>query len=145
MTVVNRSLIGPSFLLTMQMLANTAVAADWQVVAKIDEGTVYVDAQGIVLKDKLRRAWDRWNYAEDQAGFPDSGIRAFKASKHLAYYNCEDKTFAVAQVVYLDEKGKSLGQINVDVNAASFSVVVPDSVSEAQLRFVCAAKLGAKP
>ena len=99
----------------------------------------------IVLKDKLRRAWDRWNYAEDQAGFPDSGIRAFKASKHLAYYNCEEKTFAVAQVVYLDEKGKSLGQINVDVNPASFSVVVPDSVSEAQLRFVCAAKLGAKP
>ena len=129
----------------MQMLANTALAADWHVVTKIEEATVYVDAQGIVLKDKLRRAWDRWNYAEDQAGFPDSGIRTFKASKHLAFYNCEEKTFAVAQVVYLDEKGKSVGQINLDVNPASFSVVVPDSVAEAQLRFVCAAKPGAKP
>ena len=122
-----------------------ARAADWHLVAKPREGAIYVDAQGIVLKDKLRRAWDKWEYAEDQPGFPDSGIKTFRASKHLAYYNCDERSFAVAQVVYLDPKGRSIGQIALEVDPTSFSVIVPDSVAEAQLNFVCAAKLGGKP
>ena len=64
---------------------------------------------------------------------------------HSSYKPAFSRFADVAQVVYLDEKGKSVGQINLDVNPASFTVVVPDSVAEAQLRFVCAAKPGAKP
>jgi hypothetical protein len=100
-----------------------------------------LEAQGIILKDKLRRAWDKWQYAEDQPGFSGSGIRSFRASKHLAYYNCEDRSFAVAEVVYLDAKGKSVGQITLEVDPASFSVAVPDSLSEIQLDFVCRAQV----
>jgi hypothetical protein len=126
-------------------IAGAAIAADWRVVAKPKEGTIYVDAQGIVPKDGLRRAWDKWEYGEDQPGFPDSAIKSFRASKHLAYYNCGERTFAVAQVVYLDARGKSVGEITLDVSPESFSAVVPDSIAESQLNFVCAAKLHAKP
>ena len=142
---MKRSLIHCASVVALWTLAYAAIAADWRLVAKPKEGSIHVDAQGIVLKEKLRRAWDKWDYVEDQPGFPDSGIKTFRASKHYAYYNCEERTFAVAQVIYLDAKGKSVGQINLDANAESFSIVVPDSVAEAQLNFVCAAKLGAKP
>jgi hypothetical protein len=142
---LKRSLIRCAWLLAAWTVAGAALAADWRLVAKPKEGSIYVDAHGIVLKDKLRRAWDRWDYVEDQPGFPESGIKTFRASKHLAYYNCEERTFSVAQVIYLDAKGKSVGQISLDVNPESFSVVVPDSVAESQLDFVCAAKLSGKP
>jgi hypothetical protein len=142
---MKKTLLALASLVLACALPAAAGAADWQLVAKAREGSIYVDARGIVLKDKLRRAWDKWQYAEDQPGFPGSGIRSFRASKHLAYYNCEDRSFAVAEVVYLDAKGKSVGQITLDVDPASFSVVAPDSLSETQLDFVCRAQVQAKP
>lgn len=118
-----------------------AGAADWHLVATAKEGAIYIDTRGIVLKDKLRKAWDKWQYAEDQPGFPGSGIRAFRTSKHLAWYNCDERSFAVAEVVYLDARGKSVGQVALEVDATSFSPVVPDSLSESQLDFVCTAPI----
>jgi len=124
---------------------SVAIAADWQLVAKRKEGSIYVDAQGIGSKDGSRKAWDKWEYADEQPGFPDSGIKTFKSSRHLGYYNCKERTFAVGQVIYLDAKGKSVGQINLDVTPASFNDAPPDSVVEAQLDFVCKAKVRATP
>jgi hypothetical protein len=126
-------------------LPSVAVAADWQLVAKRKEGSIYIDAQGIGSKDGSRKAWDKWEYADEQPGFPDGGIKSFTSSRHLAYYNCKERTFAVGQVIYLDAKGKSVGQINLDVTATSFNDVPPDSVVEAQLDFVCKAKVRATP
>jgi hypothetical protein len=139
------SLLGFASFIAICAVPARAVAADWHLVAKAREGNIYVDAQGIVLKDKVRRAWDKWEYAEDQSGFPESGIKTFRASKHLGYYNCDDRSFGIAQVIYLDAKGKSVGQIALEVDPTSFSVVVPDSVSESQLNFVCGAQLAKKP
>jgi hypothetical protein len=123
-----------------------ALAADWQLITKQKEGSIFIDAQGIVAtKDGFRKAWDKWEYAEEQPGFPDSSIKTFASSRHLAHYNCKERTFAVAQVVYLDAKGKSVGQINLEVTPASFSDVPPGSISEAQLDFVCKAKVRHAP
>lgn len=124
---------------------SVAIAADWQLVAKRKEGSIYIDAQGIGSKDGSRKAWDKWEYADEQPGFPDSGIKSFTSSRHLAYYHCKERTFAVGQVIYLDAKGKSVGQINLDVTATSFNDVPPDSVVEAQLDFVCKAKVRTTP
>ncbi len=139
------ALLGFASFLAVCALPAAASAADWQRVATAKEGTIYVDARSIVLKDKLRRAWDKWQYAEDQPGFPGSGIKAFRASKHLAWYNCDERSFAVAEVVYLDAKGKGVGQVALEVDAAAFSPVAPDSVSESQLDFVCKAPIKNKP
>lgn len=126
-------------------LPRPATAADWQLVTKRKEGAIYIDAHGIVAKDGARKAWDKWEYAEEQPGFPESGIKTFASSRHLAYYNCQERTFAVGQVIYLDAKGKSVGQINLDVTPASYNDTPPDSVVEAQLEFVCKAKLREAP
>jgi len=127
-------------------LCAPAFAADWQLITKNKEGAVFIDARGIVVaKDGTRKAWDKWEYAEEQAGFPDSGIKTFASSRHLAHYNCKDRTFAVGEVIYLDAKGKSVGQITLDVNPAAFSDVPPESISEAQLDFVCKAKVRNTP
>ncbi|MBL8541165.1 MAG: hypothetical protein JNK68_12445 [Betaproteobacteria bacterium] len=142
---MNIAVFGLASLVAASVLPAPALAADWQLVATAKEGTIYVDAHGIVLKDKLRRAWDKWQYTEDQPGFPGSGIRAFRASKHLAWYNCEERSFAVAEVIYLDAKGKSVGQITLEVDVTSFTPVAPDSVSESQLDFVCKSALKNKP
>jgi hypothetical protein len=125
----------------VQVLSITpAHASDWQVVASAEKMTVLIDKNSMARAGKYKKAWFQYSYDVDQAGNSSTSFKIYRSTKTLEYFDCEEHTSAQVQVAYYSAifgAGDFLGSIAVKPQAASFTEVIPDTVGEVLLEFVC--------
>jgi len=130
-------------LLALLGIGEAAAQERWTIVAQTDKAVVQVDTRSITVKDGFRRAWVRWDYAEDRPPPPLTGVRVpFRSARYLTAYDCKAKSSAELQAVFYDAGGEVAGKVVTEPKNAGF--VVPGLLAESALDFVCSAKLRGK-
>lgn len=131
-------------LLVVCSVHDVAAAERWTAVGQTDKVVVSVDSQSIIVKDGFRRAWEKWEYAEDRLPPPLTTVnKTFRSARFLTSYDCKERASAESKAIYYDANGDVVGKVSGDVK--SFSYVVPGLLGESALDFVCKAKLRSKP
>lgn len=119
--------------------AHTALASDWQLVSGDQTLKTYVDTESLAHRGRYVKAWFLWDYASVQKGeyFPSN---QFQSRKTLWYISCSEKTFAQIQALTYTGNagaGKVVTSDAFPVDAAQFEDVVPDSIGETLVNYVC--------
>jgi hypothetical protein len=122
-----------------------AAAENWTQVAQSDRATVYIDTKSIGQKDGYKRAWEKWDYAEDRSPLYPTTRKPYRSARFLTYFNCKEKSTAELQAIYYDASGEVVGKGTTDPKDTAFTYVVPGLLSESTLEFVCKAKSRTKP
>lgn len=122
-----------------------AGASDWKAVSGNSEVQVLVDAQSVAISGSLRKAWFTYTYetAQKTNSYPEKTYFSYKL---LSYYNCREKTTASSYIVYYSEQfaaGMTVETTSVAKEKMSFVDVVPDSIGEANMNYVCSYPLPA--
>jgi hypothetical protein len=114
-----------------------ASASNWTLVSKpVDEERFFVDRQSLALDGKWRKAWVLFNHAE---GIPKEAP-VIKSMKAQWWFDCANRAIQEVQVISYDEElgaGTPATTKNLRFSPDRFEDVVPDSVGEALLDFVC--------
>ena len=115
--------------LLLSAAATVASAHDWVQVGKNQADIMLVDAPSIAKSDYVRTAWVK-DITLDIGGF----------SIEKAVFNCRTRYMAIYSGTSFDSRGNVLNVIapsvsNIDATAAE---VLPDSVGESALEYVCA-------
>ena len=115
------------------------LAATWVPVAGNESMAAEVDRDSMRRTGPKVKVWVRWLYvepAELKGVYPKL---TFQSLKSLAIYNCADKTnINLQEVFYAERDGGQVVKTNVvPETATGYDEVIPDSMGEAILRFVC--------
>lgn len=130
-------------LIGLLLMAHAAKAETWQQVAEFETGSVsFIDTAGITRSGEHRRAWFKLVFNSDQAipaayGVkpPDAG--AFRWEKTQRYFNCSERTFAIAQSILHSADDQVVASLEIPANALKFRAVQPGTVAEKNLDTVC--------
>ena len=115
------------------------LAATWVPVAGNESMAAEVDRDSMRRTGPKVKVWVRWLYVEPtelKGAYPRL---TFQSLKSLAIYNCADKTNVnLQEAFYAERDGGQVVKTNVTPETvAGYDEVVPDSMGEAILRFVC--------
>ena len=117
----------------------TSFASNWSKFQETDDAKVYMDLDSIAARGSVLKVWSRWDFSKPQQtnSYPP---KSFLSSKFLYYVNCAQKTSALIQLVNFTEAG-GLGSVveskSIEVSAAKFTDIVPDSIGETLLIYTC--------
>lgn len=78
----------------------------------------------------------------DQPGVSATNYKAYRSSKALEYFDCEERKNGEIQATYYVGEfgaGESAGSVVWKLPQVSFSEVVPDTIGETMLNYVCKA------
>lgn len=118
---------------------STAFAANWQPLAKGGGFIVYVDTESLVQRGEYWQSWFMWDNENDKET-PDYPPKTYRSTKTLTVFNCSLRQSTGIQTVYYsgqEGSGNSVYTASVNIKQASFADVVPDSIGESMLRYVC--------
>lgn len=122
------------------LLANStapAFAADWIHLSKSTRGDRFsVDASSITLTSDGRRAWSKTLY---RPPYEDGRAQDIV----LSIYDCTNRTIGMISRTIYAADGRSLRSTTVRDFLIERNPVVPDSVGETELGFVCTYPIGA--
>jgi len=96
---------------------------------------VFVDLDSIKGEGDTRTFWSRIVYENDkyQSGY------LYRFSTSLMYVNCQKEKIASIKTILYDDKGSVVKSFDFGDSMAEINseLVVPDTIGEAQLRYVC--------
>ncbi|MGB7196073.1 MAG: surface-adhesin E family protein [Collimonas pratensis] len=123
----------------------SSFASDWQQITSTETSVIAVDKQSITTSKgfRNRKAWITYDstVAKLTTGYP---AKPYFSMVQLEYFDCSERTAAaVQQIAYSGQTrtGEIVKVLNIPLSAAEFTEVVPDSVGEATLAYVCSAKV----
>lgn len=125
-------------------LASTAHAANWvHVSTDINDNKRYIDTDSIQTHrfsggGDYKTFWNKWEYSNTQKqDYPP--YKSYNEVKAFEYYDCTAKRMEVESVhYYLNGQPVSSSSDYVPTSSsATWDRVVPDSVGEGKLDFVC--------
>jgi len=131
--------------IALLLVASTAGAASWQQIAELDSngGTLLIDTASITEVKGFRGAWFKSVYASDQpvpaeyrAAVRDT--QSFRWVQSMSFFNCPQRTSAVAQYRWYGADDKSVG--NLQIEQLAFYKVVAGTRDEQMLDAVCKAE-----
>jgi hypothetical protein len=111
----------------------------WRAVYADANVGVYVHQSSLARTGKYKKAWVMWNYAAGQKTV-DHPVSAYQSAKWLEYFSCEERASANVQAIYYSGfagTGDSVRSYKYTVGPTSFSEVVPDSVGDTVLNYIC--------
>ena len=120
------------------------LAADWQQVSIDEHVSVRIDASSVRREGRLVVAWTRWTYSTAQVIDERNDPRRFRSAAILASYGCDARTSG-PRLIYLYETRDFrdvVKTIEADKLSATPSPVVPDSLVEKVLDWVCKKRRG---
>lgn len=127
------------------VLTSTAHAANWVHVATSgrSDAKIYIDTDSIQTHrfsggGNYKTAWAKWEYANTQKqDYPP--YKSYNKSKGFWYYDCNAKRSELESAhFYLNGQSVYSGNWYVPTSSsATWDRVVPDSVNEGKLDFVC--------
>ncbi len=132
--------------LALLIFCGNSYASDWAVVDWNNAASVSVDKNSITKQGLYRKAWLLWNYSSEQQTY-DYPIAKWKSLKALNYFNCEQKTTSsFKRSLYSENAGGGSVVRNYDFTfkESELSEVVPDSMGESHLIYVCAYPIDSK-
>ena len=125
-------------------LCQPVLASDWQFLGNstAPEGEILIDKDSIRFTGDTAKAWSKWVYAVPQELAGAYPKKTYQSDKILRIYNCAAKTSAVKQIVYYAtaDGEDAMDTLQVKDSELDFSDVIPDSIGEAQLDWVCQQK-----
>jgi serine/threonine-protein kinase len=127
------------FVVTGLLFPSTAVAADWVQLITTDEAVHHIDVGSIKVHGGIRKFWKKTTYFEEQQSrYGESYIN----QSEYTTVNCPEKTLGFARVIAYDWSGS----VVFDAEKSSYiptglTAVVPDSIGEAIVDFVCRRKI----
>ncbi|MFM0101970.1 hypothetical protein PQR01_00280 [Paraburkholderia rhynchosiae] len=121
-----------------------AAAANWVPITNDGKSTwVFVDSSSVQLTGAHAKAWFLLDYG-GTSPVPGANPPATAMSeKDLDMFNCDERTYGSVQQTYLAEaagSGKVVLTRSVPPTAVYYTDVVPDSMGEVMLSFVCAGR-----
>lgn len=138
------SVIKKTFIVLLVIPSATVLAADWQYITGGKDFTVNIDLQSIAPAGNGRmKAWTKYIYSEARS-LP--GYGTYQSALTLDYYDCTQKSTAtIQQVFYADTEGnKNIFYQSVPAKDARYEDVVPGSINETELLFVCSKQVKTK-
>ena len=115
-----------------------ANAASWELVVTTSAATAWVDTSSIRTIDGKARVWVKFQMTKAVPVFHDKPSPTFILAKQLSIYDCRKRTSATLQVArYASEESSPVDQDNTPEALATFSEVVPDTMADRILSFVC--------
>ena len=127
-------------------VAPPVAAAEWVLVGETELAQMFVDESSLTQQGRYVHAWFRWDYSSPQTTTEGKYFLSFKALKH---FDCALRQSSARQVVlYTEGNGQGVVVDSAifppdDVNA-HMQAVVPQTVGEAELDYVCKNAPGAK-
>lgn len=121
------------------LLSTMACAANWAAVGYATGGNpiLSVDRSSIVRVGSSVKYWTKQEYAQSQLLENTYPAKYYSSAKALVYTNCASKTTATKQGTFYDTNGEPVYSYNYQFTQLSFSEVIPDSIGESELNFVC--------
>lgn len=129
------------------LLCNTAYSAEWYRVTGTEKFNVLVDLDSVSPRGKYWQAWFRWDYTESQTlkTYPPS---QYLSNKELNVFDCQSRTSAELQSVYytgVSGMGDTAYSWSTTIEKAQMKDVIPETIGETMLRFVCLTALTNRP
>ncbi|MDP2846570.1 MAG: hypothetical protein Q8O35_00095 [Humidesulfovibrio sp.] len=116
-----------------------AVAADWAVIADTNKDTfILVDTTSIISKNIYVSFFAKTLFSDHDAKNISNKLKLKVTPKYLIeedVANCGDKTMYTKNVYYYSKNGDTITSFRDNQN--DFVRVLPESVGEAKLNFVC--------
>lgn len=126
-------------LLIGSLIFNYASASDWFLIAKGNDFIVFVDKSSISSKGKYLKAWLIWDYigTKKMEYYPH---KEYRSTKSLYYLDCSSNSVAISQSASYSGNfgaGESVDSYSNDISKLQFNDVVPDTIGETILKYVC--------
>lgn len=129
--VANFLVVLPSFVI---LNVPSALARQWVRISDNDNVAIFVDVDSIKGEGETRTFWSKTFYAQDryQNGY------YFRSITSLLYVECRNEKMGTIRSVFYNNDGMVVRSFDNDNFAVvDAQEVVPDSVGELQLRYVC--------
>lgn len=133
------------FLYLLAMLPMTASAMEWHQLSGSDDMAVYVDKDSIAFfKNGTRKAWvvQSHDAMKKTSGSP---VKEYQSSMSLTKFNCSERVSGVYHQVLFKEQYRKGETVDIDVldpEKIRLDDVLPGSVGEEILDYVCRHKIG---
>ena len=112
----------------------------WVHIVDGDPGRLLVNPSTIARRGEYLQAWFMWDLINERAVADTSPEIKYRSLKQLNVFDCNLRQNAVIHGVFYfgaSGQGEALETVVIDVKSAQFRDVVPDSVGEKMLRYVC--------
>lgn len=122
------------------MTASLAQASDWQIISGSEKLNVFVDKSSIARSGKYKKAWFMYSNSTDQTGLVYTSYKVYRSNKALEYFDCEERTTGQIQSTFYAAEfgaGDALGSMILKLPQVMFSEVVPDTIGETMLNYIC--------
>lgn len=132
------------FLASLVAISTHASAANWFDFGTGSDFGMQLDTQSIAITPNGdRKAWSRWNY-DSAKKMNGHEVRMVLS---LEIYRCSERTSATIQQVFYPDytQNNSVDQIVLSPSDYKFSDVVPETMGEKSLNFVCSWPVKKKP
>jgi len=129
-------------LLVLLMACGTAQAADWVSIAKANGGKqeFAVDVSTILASGDIRRAWVKSTFAPRTMRAPHSWTKWWAYNLAREAFNCAEETYSKEALTIHYEDGTVL-LVTDEPLPTPWIPVAPESVLDAEMKFLCAWKL----
>lgn len=119
------------------LLSCAAVRAEWVPTNGAKDEQSWIDSDSIALRGNYLKAWVMTTFSSDQP--PMLGWKAHRSMKALYYFDCDEKTWSVIQVmVYTGANGDGdVAGHTVRPDAPRFQDAVPGSAGAGRLEHAC--------
>lgn len=128
-----RSAIGV-LLLAYSSIVN---ASDWATFGETSLSIWYLDKESIASVDGKMKAWFLVDFKDEQTAYNG---KKYKSTKQLSYFDCPSKTSALVQEAFFTDQfgeGTIADSYSLNKKNLEFTDVIPDSIGESMLKFVC--------
>jgi hypothetical protein len=129
-----------AFAIATLLVSSAAHSADWQYIGAAGEAVYLIDAQSVTGAPPFRKAWFKLVYPNEQTvvGLPD---KKYHSEKMLWYFHCQARTYTVVQSVKYSQASEPVESISVPFVPSRMADVIPESIGEILMGYVCKAKL----
>lgn len=118
--------------------ATIASASQWVLVGQSADSSVLVDVDSIKGTGDTRTFWSQFVHDEDKI-VPGSVYLRYRSVKSLEVVDCSTQQIGTIRAVFYNSNGRTVDSIDVSNLPVprSLKEVVPDSIGEAALNYVC--------
>lgn len=125
--------------LVLATASTTVLSANWVEVAGNDSVSVFVDLQSLRRSGSKVKVWEKWIYTAPMPVMNSYPPKTYQSRKDLVMYQCTERRSGALQLTeYVDnDTGEVVGTLSRVDKPSLYSEVIPDSIGEAILEFVC--------
>jgi hypothetical protein len=133
-----------TILIALLMACGTALATEWVSVGKSAGESVdtYVDVSSLRRSGQIKRAWVKFVYApHTHRGTADESNKWESYALHRNAYSCAEGNAKIEAITVYYDDGTQWSAPSSIIERMSFQPVLPGSLDEGAMNFVCARKI----